>query len=53
MFRILRRLVALAFLACLVLVGLGAWFAKLTPTAPALPSSPNVASSPNAKRLPN
>jgi hypothetical protein len=44
MFRILRRLVALAFVACLALVGLGAWFAtKPTPT-----TSPTPAPSPSS-----
>jgi hypothetical protein len=39
MFRILRRLVALAFVACLALVGLGAWLgSKPTPTAPPTPA---------------
>lgn len=39
MFRIIRRLIALAFVACLGLVALGAWLAsKPTPTAPPAPS---------------
>jgi hypothetical protein len=50
MFRILRRLIALAFVACLALVALGAWLgSKPTPTASPTPSPS--ASSPTASAI--